>query len=58
MKIRMHIDRAYKALSRTAASSRSQRGFVLMIVIGLLAVLLMLCLGFLAFSHSEVNAVA
>jgi len=50
------LERLCKAA--TQAKPRSRRGFLLMIVVCLLGVLLMLCLGFLAFAHSEVNSVA
>lgn len=40
------------------AAPRSRRGFLLMVIIGVLAVLLAMCVGFLSFCRSEVNAVA
>ena len=36
---------------------RTQRGFILIVVIGLLAVLLGICIGFLSYTRMEVNAV-
>ena len=41
-----------------AKGGRPGRGFVLLVVLGVLALLLALCVGFLSFTRGEVNAVA
>ena len=45
-------------ICRTFASFRTRRGFLLLVVIGLLAVLLSVCLGLLSVTRSETEAVS
>src|SRR5689334_22827773 len=46
------------ARTRRSLSMRQDRGFLLLVVIGLLAVLLALCVGFLSYTHAESESVA